>query len=279
MMRLAFRPSGLALLAAALSAAVLTAGAAATGGTTIGQVQPGALVCGGPDTIVQSAPSAYAVPPGNWQVTGWATQAGSFGGQMSLIIFRPSGPSTYTVIGESPVETLTANTLNTFTLAAPIAVQGGDMLGMFEGRNASCAIIPGGTIRYSVAVGPPAVGSTFTPTGSQTARLNIAATLVPVGNTPAPDISHVFVCYSKYEQDGGAVFEAATAATLTRMGNWAPSAVAGNVQGGDNLGAYHLECNPPSTLKPTGMYVGGGGDIVSAAQAMNAGVGYYPIVA
>ena len=88
----------------------------------------------------------------------------------------------------------------------------------------------------------------------------------------------MFLCYSKYERDGGAVFAAGQAATLLAGGYWLPSAVAGVVPGGTNLGAYHLECNPSAALKPTSVYVGDGGDAVSdpwAAQAL----GYYRVVA
>jgi hypothetical protein len=90
---------------------------------TIGQTLPGSESCSGPAWALQTSPASYAVPAGNWNITSWSTFAGSPGGSMGLMIFRPAG-SAYTVVGASPVEALTPNSLNTFTLAAPIAVQG-----------------------------------------------------------------------------------------------------------------------------------------------------------
>jgi hypothetical protein len=43
-----------------------------------------------------------------------------------------------------------------------------------------------------------------------------------------------------------------------------PQAILGNVVDGTNIGAYHLVCNAPSTMKPTGFGVGGSGEVYTA---------------
>jgi hypothetical protein len=128
---------------------------------------------------VQTANSAYVVPAGNWRVTSWSTQAGA-GGSMSLMIFRPTAtPGTFTVVGESPVESLTANSLNTFTLASPIAVQPGDLLGLWS-TGANCAGGVGGVVPFDFVSTPPPVGATLTPPFTQAPLdLNISAVLSP----------------------------------------------------------------------------------------------------
>ena len=91
-------------------------------------------------------------------------------------------------------------------------------------------------------------------------------------------VDHMFLCYSKFEQDGGMVVTADAAPALIALGMWIPSAVSGNVDGGDNLGAYHLACNPDPTLKPTGQYVDQNGMVWDSTYALNSSVGVYPIV-
>jgi hypothetical protein len=84
--------------------------------------------------------------------------------------------------------------------------------------------------------------------------------LAPLGGGAAPHVNHVFARYSKYEQDSGQVVDADTAQMLLDLGEWLPDALPGNVPGGDNIGSYHLACNPPAGAQPTGLYLGDGGD-------------------
>jgi len=96
-----------------------------------------------------------------------------------------------------------------------------------------------------------------------------------------PDSS--FLCYSV----GGDFYVAASAgeaAVLEGAGYWLPSAVAGNVAGGTNVGAYHLVCMTPGTLgvdgnaPPAAQYVQDGGTLVDAATAAaNNWIGVYPV--
>jgi hypothetical protein len=129
--------------------------------------------------VVQTGNSAYVVPAGNWRVTSWSTQAGA-GGSMSLMIFRPTATAgTFTVVGESPVESLTANTLNTFALTSSIAVQPGDLLGLWS-AGANCGVPSGvGVLPFDSVSTPPAVGATLTPPFASSGHLNISAVLSP----------------------------------------------------------------------------------------------------
>lgn len=239
---------------------LLATAAPALADTTIGEANVGSFACN-QAVIVQSSNSSYAVPSGTWRLTSWSTRAGADGGQMGLIVFRPTGGGSYTVVGESPVESLTANTLNTFALGSPITVKGGDLLGMWEDE-ADCATSSSDTIGDSVGAGEPTVGSTFTPTLTESFVLDISATLSSAA--AAAQVTSMFVCYSKWEQDGGAVFPTSEAEALLTAGWWLPTAIPGNVPGGDNLGTYHLECNPPAGVA-TGQSVDGGGGVVEGA--------------
>jgi hypothetical protein len=150
---------------------------------TIGQTLPGSTRCFGDGWFIQTSPASYAVPAGNWNITSWSTHAGTLGGSMGLMVFRNAGipgtPSAYIVVGASSVEALTANSLNTFTLAVSIAVQGGDLLGMFKTDGTACAMSGAGKIEGSNRPAPP-VGATEIPELDNPSLLgNISATLSP----------------------------------------------------------------------------------------------------
>ena len=81
--------------------------------------------------------TGFVVPAGIWDITSWSTYAGSNGGSMSMMVFRPAtGTDNYTVVAASPVEVLTSSVLNTYSANVP--VRGGDLLGFWAGNDASC---------------------------------------------------------------------------------------------------------------------------------------------
>lgn len=259
----------------ALVAALLAIGTApaAAGTVTIGQTGTG-YGCGPNAIWWQSSGGSYTVPAGNWTVTSWSID-GAFGGQVAAVLLRPSGGGSYTVVGVSATETLTANVVNTFATSLP--ARGGDIIGISSVGGFGCAAIGGAgdTVAWGCCA-PAGVGDNLdTDSTVPNALLDLSATLVPGPGTSIPQVDAEFVCYSRYEQDGGAVVPASQAESLLAAGEWAPSAIAGNVTGADNVGAYHLECNPPASLAPTGAYVGDGGDVVDASLA---GPGYYAVV-
>jgi hypothetical protein len=66
-------------------------------------------------------------------VTGWDIFAGATT-PVELLIFRQTGPSSYSLVGSGPLVTPSLG-LNTFTLPSPIAVQAGDLVGYYTQGN------------------------------------------------------------------------------------------------------------------------------------------------
>jgi uncharacterized MnhB-related membrane protein len=162
-------------------------------------------------SVVPNGVATYAVPPGTWSVTSWSTVSGPRGGSMGLMIFRSAATGSYTVVGESPIETLATNTLNTFALDNPVAVQGGDLLGLYSDPNTACVnTAVTGTAGVINAFGPqPNVGATITPTFRILGHPpNISATLA------SPQVSQTVSFTSTAPTDpivGGTYTPAATA--------------------------------------------------------------------
>jgi hypothetical protein len=164
-----------------LAAAVWSA---AAGAVTIGQTGTGAT-CGNTGFIVQtgvSAGTSFTVPAGNWTLTQWSTQASAVGGTMAVLVFRPTAaPGSYLVVGAGSPMVLTPSVRNSF--AASIAVQGGDLLGLWASLGTGCAantFNAADTAPQDVAPVIPAVGSVVVPAGPGIGfRANISANLDP----------------------------------------------------------------------------------------------------
>jgi hypothetical protein len=202
------RAIGAAVAAAAFAASLtfVLAGSVGAATVTIGQLGGSGSACAADVDFVQTGPTSLAVPSGNWTVSSWSTQAGQgvvgpSAGQLQLEMWRPTAtPNAFMLVGISPVVTTTVSGVNTFTLASPIAVQGGDLLGLRNiTHNYGCATQPtSGTIAGNLDPTAPTPGSTvtFTVIGS-TAILNVTATLqsvtppTPPTTTPAPVVAPV----------------------------------------------------------------------------------------
>lgn len=173
----------LGLLVAALLGVFVVAGTASASPTvTIGQTSatPDGI-CFMSSSVQQAVTSgtSYVVPAGIWALTSWSTFANSVGGSVGLIVFRPGVGGAYTVVGESPVQSLIAGVLNTFP--ASITVQGGDVLGMWAAGGAGCGTFTTTGNQAAFFLPPePGVGSSVNPSYVVDAfRLNISATLGP----------------------------------------------------------------------------------------------------
>jgi len=158
--------------------------------TTIGQAADGATCSAGPgtgmDTVqTASAGPTYAVPDGSWQVTGWSAQASAaMDSTLQLEIWRPTTTAdTFTLVGiSSPQTLLMGSGVNTFPLAAPIAVLPRDLLGLRVTGMAGCSSFTGNFTgdarRLALGTPSPTPGTTtvfpFLSTGFE---LNVAATL------------------------------------------------------------------------------------------------------
>jgi hypothetical protein len=107
-----------------------------------------------------------------------------------------------------------------------------------------------------------------------------AAPLAPLSASacqgPPPDNAPdgIFLCYSKFQVLPG-VWQQDQAAELLAQGYWYPNAVKGNVEGGPNLGAYHLVCNATGT--PTGMFVNQNGEVFGP-DYVDDNLGNYPLL-
>jgi hypothetical protein len=168
---------------AALS--VVPAGAATT---TIGQLGGSPSACeAGFDAVQTSVTSGtpYTVPAGQWLVTSWSTEAGDGpapSGSLQLEMWRPTATADqYVLVGISPVSTTTTSGTNAFSLASPIEVQGGDLLGLRNlTQDYGCAHVngPGFTSPGPVTPTAPVPGEVRTlPPFPIPVTLNITATL------------------------------------------------------------------------------------------------------
>lgn len=117
--------------------------------------------------------------------------------------------------------------------------------------------------------------------GVDTTIANYAIHTITLGACPVL-VNNVFLCYSKFQGDPG-TWSANQALQLMSEGYWAPMAVIGNLEGGTNIGAYHLVCNVPSTAlvfasssDGDSLYIGADGTRVGGAAAGMAG--YYPVL-
>ena len=188
-------PARMGAIAASLAAAAaLLLPSTALASTEIGSAQ-GSLDCTVPgfDSVqVTSSSDSYAIPTGGTFITSWSVLAGPDTGPVGLEVWQPAAPPSYTLIASDLGETITADSLNTFTLDKPIAVTAGDLIGLRVDGPFMCESLilnqdgspsTGDTAGFAfgtTALGGTAVMSIFT--GFQ---LNIAAT-VDVASPPPP---------------------------------------------------------------------------------------------
>jgi hypothetical protein len=100
-------------------------------------------------------------------------------------------------------------------------------------------------------------------------------TTPPVAGASSPQ--SVFLCYSSFQTIPG-VWTLADAATLVSLGYTEAEAVAGNVDGGINVGDYHLVCNASGA--DTGFAVGDNGDLYGPDYGpANEELGFYALYA
>jgi hypothetical protein len=167
--------------------------------TSIGQAADGATCSAGTGMDTVQTASAlplpgYMVPDGSWQVTGWSAEASSqMDSTLQLEIWRPTTTAdTFILVGiGSPQTLLTDSGVNTYPLAAPIAVQTGDLLGLRVTGLAGCSSFTGNFTgdAYRLALGTPSPtpgSNTVFPYLSLGVELNVAATLEASAPPPPP---------------------------------------------------------------------------------------------
>jgi len=184
------------LTAAAIAACGLFLSSVGAAADSIGQTQDGSTCNGGAgmDTVqVASAGSSYAVPAGAWQITDWsAVASGSQDGTVALEVWSATATAgTYQLVAISPAQALTAGSgPSSFHLDAPIAVQGGDLLGLRVTGAAGCDFtlnFAGDGFAEALNTPTPAAGDAvafpFTMHGFE---LSVAATLAAAAPPPPP---------------------------------------------------------------------------------------------
>ena len=253
----------LLVLAVIVGASFVWAGSALADATVGQTFSPTTLFSGG-YVVVQTAVASgqsFTVPSSG-TLTSWSVQSGASVSPMALVVVAPTGVDQYEIVGESATETPTPNTLNTFSTS--IAAEAGDLIGFWYSSSflaVNHSGDPSDNVDYVSVGSEPGVGNTSAYTEYPGYVLDISATLSSDSGSAVRPPNHLFVCYSKYEQDGGQVETYSEGETLMEAGGWAPVAMVGNVTGGDNIGTYHLECNPPSGSTPSGSYLTDGGAV------------------
>jgi hypothetical protein len=158
--------------AAVVAAAALIIVAPASA-TTLGSTAVAAGTCGS-DLIAWQTDPAFTVPAGGGIITSLSTNAPSAGGHVTLKVLRPAGGGNVTVLASTPPITETAG-VN--TVAMNLAVQAGDLLGIYTPDGSNCAVATPGSVFYKEpAGGDPAVGATIAPTSPAAATIAVSAT-------------------------------------------------------------------------------------------------------
>ena len=172
------------VLAAGLAALAVFAGQVQAATITLGQTGTG-VTCGSAATLVQTGVSggnSYTVPSGSWKITSWSTEAGSPGGQMALVVYRPTATAhEYKVVAATAAQSLTASTLNTFSVSINVAA--GDLIGYWcsAGTTGASNAAAGDTFESVLAASVPTVGSTVTFASGTSLRLDIRVILTQLG--------------------------------------------------------------------------------------------------
>ena len=172
---------GVAVAGVTMAVAAAPAGAA----TTCGNVaQPAATNCTG--KLVYIGGSATHVVPSDGVITSFSVNRFTAGGQLSLKLVEPAGPSNDIVTGTSGVHAVTHTGLSVFPTR--ITAIANDRLALWQDVDQPCTTFaPGETTSFSTTVFPadPGVGSTFALFGSP-----ITNTRLVVGAVIEPDANH-----------------------------------------------------------------------------------------
>lgn len=129
----------------------------------------------------------YVVPAGGGAITSWSvnTTGAAPGASLALLVLRPGGE--YTIVGfdtEALPNPLPGSGVATFNLASPIAVSGGEVLGLYAPATttAACFFSGASLAADEISVGtvnPPSVGGTYkTALSAPGIIVNVSANLV-----------------------------------------------------------------------------------------------------
>ncbi len=152
----------------------IPAAAATEVGTTF---DPGTSSCGNMLLQSVSPPADSYAAPFSGVVTSWSYQASEGPVQLKLKVANPEVGNSFTIVGESAVQTATANSLNTFP--ARISVQTGDVIGLTPVTiGLPCIRVMAGYSYSAYVMGsdvPPGTTATFNPPAPN--QIDISAVL------------------------------------------------------------------------------------------------------
>ena len=135
--------------------------------------------------------ASYVVPAGDWELTSWsAGNPRGLTGRVTLVVARATAQNgQFLVVGRGDAVVLPTGAVSTFTLAEPLRVMGGDVIGIWSDRNGPCADRVTGTVLNGFATAQPEAGQVVdTSLNAAQARVNMSATLrvyqPPVNKAP-----------------------------------------------------------------------------------------------
>lgn len=175
---------------------------------------------------------------------------------------------------------------------SPTSPAPGDKVTLRAHASISSVKQPGIVVTFTVTSGPNAGvtgtattdangDATFSYTGSSagTDTVTASATLADTAVSEAAQVVWVgaavvayyeppstYLCWNR-EMVNPVAYLDSTADEMWTTGRYIePQAILGNVEGGTNIGAYHLVCNAPSTMSMTDLAIGGSGEVYMADQ-------------
>jgi hypothetical protein len=243
------RLTSMAVLAAVLVLALASiASADSMLGSTSAPSGSSVSGCGG-GVIAESASDAatpYTVPAAG-QLTHWQinTVSATAGAPVTLVVLRAAAAGSYTVVGvdsQTLPNPLPAGGIAAFTVASPIAVQSGDILGLYTSGTAVCYFNGGSTPSGNSLIAlteasTPAAGQTLPVAASSGGgyELNLEATLVTqldlgvtLASSPATPTVGSLAVISATVSDAGPSPGSATFTDAVPAGLTIDSAVAGS---------------------------------------------------
>jgi hypothetical protein len=126
-------------LVVGMASAVAVVGAPAVGhaASTVGNtVDPNGFCSPGYTLLQTKAAGTYQVPF-DGVITAWSFEAGNSLSILKLKVGRPTGPSTYEIVGQSELQAPPLNTTTTYPVRIP--VKAGDIIGFYFPIGSLCA--------------------------------------------------------------------------------------------------------------------------------------------
>ena len=170
-----------ALITSAAVSAMCVSASSATAAVTIGATFTPDLGCGSPSATLQAvSPNGQYAAPSTGVLTSWSFQADASPPQLKFKVGRSAGGSEFTIVGDSPRQTMTPNMLNSFPTRIP--VQAGDVIGYYhEGPAGGDKCVRDAAVTYSTRFVnvDPAPGNTMTYMTVGALQIDLSAVLEP----------------------------------------------------------------------------------------------------